>query len=169
MSGESLIFSTGLLVKAESIRRGTPLRLSLSLTPADEVSLAERFDFLSVSEVSGSATLKLCATLCWELTAKVKARIEQACVVSSETVVTYLTFDVLERFVPESEKIEEIDATGVDVERLHDGFIPIGDAISQAIAICAPAYPRSEAAPILEEPEVERNNNPFAKLSELKK
>jgi uncharacterized metal-binding protein YceD (DUF177 family) len=84
-------------------------------------------------------------------------------------VVTYLSFDVLERFVPESEEIEEIDPTGVDVERLQDGHIPIGDAISQAIAICAPAYPRSKTAPILEEPEVLRENNPFAKLSELKK
>ena len=120
MSSESLVFSTGLSVEAETIRRGTPLRLTLQLTPADEASLAERFDFLSVYEVSGSATVKLCATLCWELTAKVKARIEKACVVSGETVVTYLTFDVLERFVPESEEIEEIDATGVDVERLHD-------------------------------------------------
>lgn len=169
MSGETPVFSTGLSIEAETIRRGTPLSLALSLTPADEASLAERFDFLSVSEVSGSVTVKLCATLCWELTAKVKARIEQACVVSGEPVVTCLSFDVLERFVSESEEIEEIDSTGVDVERLQDGHIPIGDAISQAIAICAPAYPRSKTAPILEEPEVSRENNPFAKLSELKK
>ena len=169
MSSEDLGFSSDLSVKAETITRGMSLRSKISLTPAEEIALAKRFQFLSISNVAGTLTVKLCASQCWELTSHLTATVIQACVVSGDPVSSDLNIDVVERFVSKIDKSEEIDATGVDIELLDNGYIPIGDAILQAIGVFAPAYPRSPTAPILGEPEYADENNPFAKLSELKK
>ena len=169
MSSEDLGFSSDLSVKAETITLGMPLRAKIFLTPAEETALAKRFQFLSISNVAGDLTVKRCASQCWELTSQLTATVTQACVVSGDPVLSDLKIEILERFVPKIDESEEIDATGVGVELLDNGYIPIGDAILQAIGVFAPAYPRSPTAPILEEPEYEDENNPFAKLSELKK
>jgi len=53
---------------------------------------------------------------------------------------------------------------------IEKGFIPVGEAISQAVAVHATAWPRHDSAPILAPPpELKMENNPFEKLSELKK
>ena len=169
MSSEDLGFSSDLSVRAETITRDMSLRSKISLTPAEEIALAKRFQFLSISNVAGTLAVKLCASQCWELTSQLTATVTQACVVSGEPVSSELNIDIVERFVPKIDESEEIDATGVDIELLDNGNIPIGDAIMQAIGIFAPAYPRGPTAPILEEPEDADENNPFAKLSELKK
>ena len=169
MSSEELGFSSDLSVKAETITRGMSLWSKISLTPSEEIALAKRFQFLSISNVAGTLTVKRCASQCWELTSQLIATVTQTCVVSGEPVSSELNIDIVERFVPKIDESEEIDATGVDVELLDNGYIQIGDAILQAIGIFAPAYPRSPTALILEEPEDADENNPFAKLSELKK
>ncbi len=169
MSSKDLGFSSDLSVKADTITRGMSLRSEISLTPAEEIALAKRFQFLSISNVAGAVTVKLCASQCWELTSQLTATVTQACVVSGDPVSSDLNIDVVERFVPKIDEGEGIDVTGIDVELLDNGYIQIGDAILQAIGVFAPAYPRSPTAPVLEEPKDANENNPFAKLSELKK
>ena len=76
----------------------------------------------------------------------------------------------MDRQIEILENGEEIDPMGVDVEVLDNGMIPVGEAVAQALAVHATAWPRCADAPILAPPpELKEQNHPFAKLSELKK
>ena len=98
MSSKDLGFSSDLSVKADTITRGMSLRSEISLTPAEEIALAKRFQFLSISNVAGAVTVKLCASQCWELTSQLTATVTQACVVSGDPVSSDLNIDVVESF-----------------------------------------------------------------------
>ena len=75
-----------------------------------------------------------------------------------------------ERFVETLSDQTEIDAMEVDVDLLVNGEIPVGEGLCQWIGVCAPAWPRAENVPVLGEPGLENvKNNPFSRLSELKK
>ena len=74
MSSEDLGFSSDLSVRAETITRDMSLRSKISLTPAEEIALAKRFQFLSISNVAGTLAVKLCASQSWELTLRIKKK-----------------------------------------------------------------------------------------------
>ena len=163
-------FDPELRFTASLITKSTPEKLVITASDGVCAALAERFGYIAINALSGKIDIRRVSASCWQIKGVFSAEIIQSCVVSGDPVGEKFQFELLERYLETFEKVEEIDPMGVDVELLENGMIPVGEAISQALAINATAWPRHPDAPILAPPpELKEQNHPFAKLSELKK
>ena len=163
-------FDPKLMLNASLIAKNTPEKLFITASDGVCAALAERFGYIAINALSGKIDIRRVSASCWQIKGVFSAEIIQSCVVSGDPVGEKFQFELLERYLETFEKVEEIDPMGVDVELLENGMIPVGEAISQALAINATAWPRHPDAPILAPPpELKEQNHPFAKLSELKK
>lgn len=163
-------FTLDFNITASLITKGSPERMKVSASEAVCAELAARFGYLGVESLKGQFEVRQISAACWQLKGRFSTRIIQACVVSAEPVAENFEFELLERFLETLENEEEIDPMGVDVELLDNGMIPVGEAVAQALAVHATAWPRHPDAPILAPPaDAKDENHPFAKLSELKK
>ena len=163
-------FSPDLKLTASLITKDSPERMVITASEVVCTELAERFGYLEVKALTGKLDVRRISSACWQIRGSLTAEISQACVVSGEPVEERFQFDLVERYLETLENGEEIDPMGVDVELLDNGMIPVGEAVAQALAVHATAWPRRADAPILAPPpEVKEQNHPFAKLSELKK
>ena len=163
-------FSLDLKLTASLITKDSPEKIVVSASEAVRSELAERFGYLDVKVLTGKLDVRRISSACWQIKGQFTAEIIQSCVVSGEPVEEHFQFDLIERYLETLENGEEIDPMGVDVELLDNGMIPVGEAVAQALAVHATAWPRSANAPILAPPpELKEQNHPFAKLSELKK
>ena len=157
-------------VPAFSIARGSLVYFDICLKEPERRQLSERFAFIKLEHVMGKLALAQIADRCWELKGKINVAITQACVVSGQPVESTFMIELEERFVDSFSDQTEIDAMEIDVDLLVNGEIPVGECLCQWIGVCAPAWPRAENAPVLDEPEFDNTeNHPFARLSELKK
>ena len=163
-------FDPKLKFTASLINKSTPEKLVIIASDGMCAALAERFGYIAIDAFSGKIEVRRISSSCWQMKGVFSAEIIQSCVVSGEPVREKFQFELLERYLETLENVEEIDPMGVDVELLENGMIPAGEAISQALAVHATAWPRHPDAPILAPPpELKEQNHPFAKLSELKK
>jgi len=163
-------FDPELRLAASLITKSTPEKLVITASDGVCAALAERFGYIAINALSGKIDIRLVSASCWQIKGVFSTEIIQSCVVSGDPVNEKFQFELLERYLETLENVEEIDPMGVDVELLENGMIPVGEAISQALAINATAWPRHPDAPILAPPpELKEQNHPFAKLSELKK
>ena len=163
-------FDPELRLTASLINKSTPEKLVITASDGVRAALAERFGYIAINALSGKIDIRRVSASCWQVKGVFSAEIIQSCVVSGDPVREKFQFELLERYLETFENVEEIDPMGVDVELLENGMIPVGEAISQALAINATAWPRHPDAPILAPPpELKEQNHPFAKLSELKK
>ena len=157
-------------VPANAVARGGLVHFDICLEEAERQQLSARFAFIKLEDVTGKLALAQIADGCWELKGKINVAITQACVVSGKPVESTFMIELEERFVDTFSNQTEIDAMEVDVDLLVNGEIPVGECLCQWIGVCAPAWPRSENFPVLDEPELDNTeNHPFARLSELKK
>lgn len=158
------------LIPVHSVVSGQAVVLDVRFTDDERRKLCERFGFSALSGLDGRLVLSQLADECWSLKGRLDGQVTQACVVSGKAVVSPLVVDLDERFVKTLSEQTDVDATDVDVDVLVDGQIPVGESLSQWIGVCAPAWPRANDVPVLEEPALDpAENHPFAKLSELKK
>jgi len=163
-------FDPELRLAASLITKSTPEKLVITASDGVCAALAERFGYIAINALSGKIDIRRVSASCWQIKGVFSTEIIQSCVVSGDPVNEKFQFELLERYLETLENVEEIDPMGVDVELLENGMIPVGEAISQALAINATAWPRHPDAPILAPPpELKEQNHPFAKLSELKK
>ena len=163
-------FSLDLKLTASLITKDSPSRMVITGSEAVCTELAERFGYLELKALTGKLDVRCISSACWQIKGQFTAEITQSCVVSGKPVDERFSFNLMERYLETSENIEEIDPMGVDVEVLDNGMIPVGEAVAQALAVHATAWPRHADAPILTPPpELKEQNHPFAKLSELKK
>ena len=163
-------FKLDLTVPAHTISRGSIVQFDICLNESERQQLCDRFTFIKLEDVVGELSLVQIADECWELKGKINIKITQACVVSGQPVESTFIIKLEERFVDRLSNQIEIDATGVDVDLLVNGEIPVGESLCQWIGVCAPAWPRAENVPVLFEPEPDGDKNrPFGRLSELKK
>ena len=163
-------FDPELRLTASLIPKSTPEKLVITASDGVCAALAERFGYIAINALSGKIDIRRVSASCWQAKGVFSAEIIQSCVVSGDPVREKFQFELLERYLETLENVEEIDPMGVDVELLENGMIPVGEAVSQALAINATAWPRHPDAPILAPPpELKEQNHPFAKLSELKK
>ena len=155
---------------AYAIARGSLVHFDICFKEAERQQLSKRFVFLKLEYVIGKLTLAQIADGCWELKGKINVAIIQACVVSGQPVESTFMIELEERFVDSFSDQTEIDAMEVDVDLLVNGEIPVGECLCQWIGVCAPAWPRAENVPILDDSKLDNTeNHPFARLSELKK
>ena len=157
-------------VPARTLERGSLVHFDVCLNETERHQLCERFTFVKIEDVAGKLALARIADGCWELKGKIDVEIKQTCVVSGQPVESAFIIELEERFVDTLSNQIEVDATGVNVDLLVDGEIPVGETLCQWIGVCAPAWPRSGNVPVLGESELDNaENHPFAGLSELKK
>jgi len=163
-------FDPELRLTASLITKSAPEKLVITASDGVCAALAERFGYIAINALSGKIDIRQISASCWQIKGVFSAEIIQSCVVSGDPVGEKFQFELLERYLETLENVKEIDPMGMDVELLENGMIPVGEAISQALAIHASAWPRHPGAPILAPPpELKEQNHPFAKLSELKK
>ena len=157
-------------VPAYAIARGSLVNFDICLNETERRQLSERFAFIKLEEVIGKIALAQIADGCWELKGKINVAMTQACVVSGQPVESTFMIELEERFVDSFSDQTEIDAMEVDVDLLVNGEIPVGECLCQWIGVCAPAWPRAENVPVVDEFKLDNTeNHPFARLSELKK
>mgnify|MGYP001248154774 CR=1 FL=1 len=157
-------------VSAHTIARGSLVHFDICLNESERQQLCDRFTFINLEDVVGELALAQIADGCWELKGKINVKVTKSCVVSDQPVESTFMIELEERFVETLSDQTEIDAMEVDVDLLVNGEIPVGESLCQWIGVCAPAWPRAENVPVLVEPELENaKNNPFSRLSELKK
>ena len=134
--------------------------------------LENRFEFLKVSKVVMSASIKKTSKYSWELKGNLKAQITQSCVVTGKPVKETLDVRLEERYVLQNEgvsHIAEINVCAPNVEVLVTSKLSIGEVIAQIIGVEAEAFPKIEKTP-----EIhffggkDIPDNPFAKLAVLK-
>lgn len=153
-----------------TIAPGRGIRLQGKFSEDDCQDLAKRFSFQMVHHVHYDLTIKLISKDCWELRGSIKAKLIQSCVATAVPVKDMIDSEIHERYVANLSENDEIDVQDSAVEPLIDGCIALREACFQFIAVTANPYPRSEGAPEIQEfgPKIEKEN-PFSKLSELKK
>lgn len=108
-----------------------------------------------------------------EVSGRVRADVDQICVVSLDPFETAIDERVLVTFYPpEKLPAPDADAPGddsEDTEPLEDGMLPLGALVRDTIALALDPYPRKPGVelPAAQEPGEERPS-PFAVLSKLK-
>ena len=163
-------FSLDLKVAALTVSKEIPACFSFNLDEQERMALALRFGFLAIDRLRGAIEIRQIARSCWQLEAQITGRVIQSCVITAEAVPEDVDFSICERYVEALDDAGEVDPTGVDTEILDQGMILVGEAVAQALAVHVCAWPRHSDAPELNPPEdISHTNNPFAKLSELKK
>ena len=159
--------------RLDQIRDGD--RIELVADEADREAVAERLGLGRVERLEANAALERTGARV-RARGRLRASLEQSCVVTGEPVPAHLDepFDLL--FLPEPVEgtpDEEIELRGDDCDVIfHDGAgIALGDAIADTLALSLDPYPRSAGAEAaLKEAGVlsEEQAGPFAALAKLK-
>ncbi len=157
----------------DQIRDGD--RLDLSADAEECVAIASRLGLLSLDRLEAHAVLSRDGERI-QATGRLKAALEQACVVTGDSVPAHVDepFELI--FLPEP-KVgsvdEEFELGENDLDTMfHDGAaIDLGSAIADSLALALDPYPRSPSAEAtLKEAGVlsEEEAGPFAALAALK-
>ena len=151
-------------------------RIELVASEPERQRIAERLGLESLERLEAHAALSLDGATV-RATGRLKASLDQACVVTREPVAAHADepFDIL--FVPHPEPggpDEEVELGESDCEIVfHDGSaIDLGEAIADTLALSLDPYPRSAGADAaLKEAGVlsDEEAGPFAALAKLKR
>lgn len=160
-------------LRLDQIRDGD--RIELVAGEADRKAVAERLALGRVDRLEANAVVVRTGGQV-RARGRLRASLEQSCVVTGEPVPAHLDepFDLL--FLPEPTDAapdDEIELRGEDCDVIfHDGArIGLGDAIADTLALSLDPYPRSAGAEAaLKEAGVlsEEQAGPFAALAKLK-
>lgn len=146
-----------------------------------ELTAAERKQVADALEIGGVASLWVRYRIvsisggAYRLTGTMKARVEQACVVSLEPVEGNVeaSFDV--EFWPDLAEEASEEESGIlsrtDVELLEHGIVPVGRIVFETLSASLDPYPRREGAEFTwreTEADGAEKHNPFAALAKLK-
>jgi uncharacterized metal-binding protein YceD (DUF177 family) len=149
-------------------------RLDLAADQAECAAIADRLGLLRLDRLDAHAVLSRDGQKV-RATGRVKAALEQSCVVTGEPVPAHVdeAFDILFLPEPTGRADEEIELGTEDLDAMfHDGSaIELGSAIVDSLALALDPYPRSSAADAaLKEAGVlsEEEAGPFAALAALR-
>ncbi|NVJ98092.1 MAG: DUF177 domain-containing protein [Alphaproteobacteria bacterium] len=155
----------------------------LAGTPEELERVAERFELVSVSALSGSLVLKDKGPEQGVLVSgKLAAQFTQKCIATLAPVDEELETD-FELLLVDPEMADRMDEEGVyldadapEYDALEGEIIPIGEILAQTLSISMNPYPRAEGVELsagsksgitVNEPELERPN-PFAVLAKTR-
>lgn len=142
--------------------------------------IAELGRILAVTDLKADVTMVPVGGRNIKVSGRLKAVVEQACVVTLEPVVSVIDEPIEQLYAPASQ-IKEMaaliddnaeegeDETEDPPEPIQNGFIDIGHLIVDTMFLALDPYPRKEGA--VYQPVVEKSvgeNNPFAALQQLK-
>lgn len=141
------------------------------IIPTDEeiAGLLERFDFVSVEQMSAKVSIRKVARDCWDVTGTLSAQVVQRCVISGDPVPEVVDFAIEERYVRKAESEDDIEVALDGAEPLVGDAIDIGEVVAQSLGLAVTPWPKSPSSDnslVLEDTQVE---HPFAGLAALKK
>lgn len=149
-------------------------RLDLVADPAECAAIADRLGLLRLDRLDAHTVLSRDGQKV-RATGRVKAALEQSCVVTGDPVPAHVdeAFDILFLPEPTGRADEEIELGTAELDAMfHDGSaIELGSAIVDSLALALDPYPRSSAADAaLKEAGVlsEEEAGPFAALAALR-
>jgi hypothetical protein len=162
------------------------LNLRIVATPEERAKLAAGFDLLAVARFEAELHVRPFARTGLHVTGRVRALIEQTCVVTLEPVENAVDEPVDVKLVPESEAHkwlkppseddDDLDSEREDPPDLFDGSsIDVGAIATEHFALGIDPYPRKPGAVFDAEafgvapPPDEAPVSPFAALAQLKK
>lgn len=156
-----------------------PNRFNLQPAATDLPPLAEELGISAVEGLSFSGTLQARGKSEWVLKGRLKARVVQPCVVTTEPVTTAIDEEVTRRFLPDlpDEGAEgEVEMPEDETLEVLGRFIDPGQVMREALALALPLYPRRKGAALGEavfaqpgvEPLTDEALRPFAGLSDLR-
>lgn len=147
--------------------------IAIAADPVERAALATRFALIEVSDLHADFTVHRTPDGI-VAQGRVRAHVVQPCVVTADPVPSTIDETVALRFVDESDEIgDEIELTidALDVIPYAGGFIDLGEAAAETMALALPPFPRSpnaeavlRSAGVLQEGEV----GPFSGLAALK-
>ncbi len=152
--------------------KGTEMTITAS--PVERQALANRFDLVEISALDAGVTLTAIAggTLV-RLTASIRARLVQTCVVTLDPIEAEIDTRFSMTFGGGTEEDGgEIDLSIDDEdppEPIIDGAIDVGEAIAEHLALSIDPFPRKAGTAYvgveIDAPEPESKPNPFAALA----
>lgn len=159
-----------------------PVTVTLEAEPKERLAMAERWGVVRVDSVSAVLELTRWKRDGVRIKGRVRAAIEQSCVVTLEPVASTIDEPVDALFVPEGSKLARIatdengemvfDAEGPDIpESFHGDTIDVGSVCEEFIVLAIDPYPRKEGAvldPPDDPPQTEDAPSPFAGLERWK-
>lgn len=158
----------------ESVRRVT-----LTATPAECTALATRFAILGIDSLQADLTLTPSTSGIVRVTGQLRAQVTQACVVTLEPVAQAVAVDLHIVVLPDGTPPTDDDPESPDEIESAGGFVDLGEAVAEQLALALDPYPRHPEAtlPELAPPEPEESpqtspktpRNPFAALAQLKR
>lgn len=159
----------------------TPQEYPLSTTPDERTAVARRLDLRTLDKLDGEIVVRMAMGRQILVEGTIRAEIVQTCVVTGDAVPSSLTFALRRVYEEgadpfgglaekEDDVITELDDDEPDAP--VDGYIDIGEAVVEELALQIPAYPRAEGVnfdgidTMIDEDA--HPENPFAVLSDLK-
>ncbi len=149
--------------------------VELEADAAERIALTERFGILGIGALR--ATLRLQPEPGGSVRARgrLRAEVEQACVVTLEPVAQRVDVPLDRRILGEGEAPADDDPESPDEIESEGGMVDLGEAVAEQLALALDTYPRAPGAelPELDPPEpaeeaAPARPNPFAKLAKLR-
>ncbi len=157
-------------------------RVTLTATPAECAALAGRFAILGIAALKAELILVPETGGAVRARGSIAARVTQACVVTLEPVEQDVAAPLDLVILPEGTLPSDDDPDSPDEIESAGGFVDLGEAVAEQLALALDPYPRApdaalpalddppEAEPLAETaPEPPRRPNPFAGLARLKR
>lgn len=162
-----------------------PVTVKMEAAPDELKSLAQLWKVLSVRSLKAEMEISRWKKDGVRIKGRVKAEIEQACVVTLEPVGARIDEAFEQIFVPEGSKLARIvlsdtaemvlDPEGPDAPETFTGdTIDVGDVVAEAVALAIDPYPRKEGVDFEDHLESDPSQesgrpSPFAALKDWKK
>jgi uncharacterized metal-binding protein YceD (DUF177 family) len=157
------------------VRLGPETReLVLEATEAERAALAGRFGILGIGALTARLRLEPEPGGSVRARGRLRAEVEQACVVTLDPVAQSVDASLDLRILEEGEAPGDDDPESPDEIESQGGLVDLGEAVAEQLSLALDPYPRVPGAelppldPPEPEPEVPARPNPFAKLAKLR-
>ena len=164
----------GLPLRLATLPRRGPHPVALRPDARARAELAAELDLLDLKDLDFAGELVPEGRAGWRLTARLTARIVQACGITGAPVPARIDEGVTRRYVPDL-----AEPTGPESEMPEDDeaeplrpVIDAGEVLREALALALPPFPRAPGAALPEggtDPGPADRPNPFAALAGLKR
>jgi len=131
------------------------------------VALARRMGILAVHALTAELTLRPVEEGRIAVTGRLRAEVEQECVVSLEPVRQRVAEDIAWRLLPDGMEPSDGDDDPDDIEG-PGGVVDLGEALAQQLSLALDLYPKAPGAKRPDDPGDTGPHGPFAMLAKLK-
>jgi uncharacterized metal-binding protein YceD (DUF177 family) len=141
--------------------------LLLIAEAGQRTALAKRFELLDLLSLTGELELRPAPEGRVQVTGRLVAEVDQACVVTLEPVRARIEEPVAWRLLPDGMEPSDGDDDPDDIPA-ENGVVDLGEALAQQLSLALNPYPRAPGAELPAEATDGSAHGPFAALAKLK-